>query len=97
MKNESQTSFFGTTNLELKKHGWSEIPTIGASTAKSTPITLSATGLGNVHRFPHLNSLMGFIAYAQSTRSPLQRATRGLLKLRLCVRNVLVKTTLVKR
>jgi len=97
MKKENQTSFFGTTNLELKKHGWNETPTIGASIAKSTRITLSEIGLGNVHRFSHHNRLMGSIAFAQSALSPLQRATRGLLKLRLFVRNVLAKTTLVKR
>jgi hypothetical protein len=50
MKKESQTSFFGTTNLELKKHGWNETPTIGASIAKSTRITLSEIGLGNAEQ-----------------------------------------------
>ena len=96
-KNGSRTSFFGITNPELKRHGWSVTRTIGAKTVKRTLTTLSATGPGNVHRFPHQNSLMGSIAFAQSARSHLQRVTRGLLKLHLCVRNVPAKTTLAKR
>jgi endogenous inhibitor of DNA gyrase (YacG/DUF329 family) len=82
--------FSGITNPELKRHGWSVTQTIGANTVKRILTTLSATGPGNAHRFPHQNSLMGSIAFAQSARSPLQRATRGLLK--LCIRHLYRQT-----
>jgi hypothetical protein len=96
MKNASQTLFFETTNQEPKKHGWSGTPTIGVNIVKKILTTLKEIGQDSDHRFPLHNCLMGSIAFVQSAPKSLQRVTRGLSKLDLCVQNVRAKTTLAK-